>query len=102
MNVPRSVFRNVLNTWGRNVCQERSERTLSGVPGGLDRDEDAANKRTTLREVPVEVGHLPERYQLSGEPLSDSAETSGPTKDTDAMTEGNHVPETGYTYSTDT
>ena len=33
---------------------------------------------------------------MSGETLSDSAETSGPMKDTDAMTEGNHVLETGY------
>ena len=31
----RAVFRNVPNTWGQNVCRERSERYRSGVPGSL-------------------------------------------------------------------
>ena len=62
--------------------------------------DEAVGTRTTLREVLVEVRNLPERYQLSGETLSDLAETSGPMKDTDAMTEGNHVPEQDTQYRT--
>ena len=36
VNVP-DVFRNVPNTWGRNVFRNCSERYLPGVPGGLAR-----------------------------------------------------------------
>ena len=35
-----------------------------------------------------------EQQQLSGEALAVSAETSSPVKDTDAMTQGNQIPET--------
>ena len=48
MNIPRAVFRNVLNTNPRNVFRERSERTLRGVPGNLGRGVAIKDTHTTL------------------------------------------------------
>ena len=77
-----------------NKRTEQQQQGQSTVTVRAHRNGEAMRTRATPRRVQGGFWDLVRGYHLSGEALAVSAETSSPVKDTDAMTQGNQIPET--------